>query len=411
MRFLLLKLLVCVPSALLFGQQEQAAIAATPQTVGVSEPIYAEQTTPESEVEHKISVPVEEQGPEITTPAMQHNNEEVGEIKHEEPLKPTVTEPAPIPEAPKMESPTAAVSAGELAPESRVEDFDVDTNAGFDTLGLEEPEGNWLIKRIWWEKAEVTYEKIKNLIDQILDSRMNLFNQRNEVESKILDPFYIQQSLTQGQLEEVVSYLLDELKHEREKEKGLNDVERQMYDALLAEQRSLEQLNMDIEAIRKLDIALDDALTKLMEQINLCRNYEKQAWTAFKDIAKVLDHNKARSLYYSMDSYLNNIKSISKYIQGDFNQYFADLIDSIKQNVERIKSTLSRLKEKGIDFKQQLKKIQEEEMELEKQPEPEPVKPKIEEEEEEVPQGWFEWAWSGVSDFFANMWHMIAFWK
>jgi DNA-binding phage protein len=356
--------------------------------------------------------------------AQQNNASEMpaGESSHSVLAEPSVAEqektsnqqvsvsPAPpLPKPPVMTDPEKVEA--EKAPEIDVEAIDVEKGKGFDTLGLEKPEGNWLIKRIWWEKAEVRYEKIKTLVDQIMDSRMIFFAQRNEVESKILDPFYIQISLTQGQLEEVISFLLDELKRQREAEKGLSPAERQLHETLTAEERTLQQLGLDIEAVRKLDIALDDALTKLMEQINLCRSYEKQAWNAFKDIAKVLDHNKARSLYYSMDTYLSNVKNINNYIQNAFTQHFNSLINTIKQSVDRIKNTMSSLKEKGIDLRQQVKTLEEQESALIKKEEPKSVQPVEQEPEEEEEQGWISWIWTSIVDFFTGIWDLIAFWR
>lgn len=324
-----------------------------------------------------------------------------------------------IPQTPALPAPPVMAGAeniqAEKAPVADVETIDVEKGKGFDTLGLEKPEGNWLIKRIWWEKAEVRYEKIKVLVDQTMDMRMSFFAQRNEIENKILSPFYIQTSLNQGQLEEVTSFLLDELRRQREKEKGLSDAERQLYETLTAEEPALQQLNFDVEAVRKLDVALDDSLTKLMEQIDLCRSYEKQSWIAFKDIAKVLDHDKARTLYYSMDTYLSNIKAINNYIQGAFTQHFNEIINTIKQNVDRIKNAMSSLKEKGIDLRKQVKILEEQELALiQKKEEREPVRSKqveADSEAEEEPQGWFSWILTSIANFFSGIWDLIAFWR
>ncbi len=389
------------------GQSAEAAVAPVPAT-----------STPDVEKKETAEKPaLQQESPQASEAAQPLMAPEKKEEAAVQPKTEQTTVQAPaqekaaatkLPEAPKTTAPVTR--APEITQAPKAEELEAEGEVGFDTVGLEEPEGNWLIKRIWWEKAEARYEKIKNQIDQILDLRMKFFNERNEVENKILDPFYIEQALNHGQIDEIVAFLLDELKQERDKNKGLSPQERQLYETLVAEQTNLEQLKKDIEEIRKLDVDLDEALTKLMEQINLCRKYEKQAWNDFKEIAKVLDHNKARALYMGMDTYLKNVKNISEYIQNPFTQYFNGKVAKIKENVARIKSSLAALKEKGIDLKQQALKLAEQERALACPVPTEPEKP-AEEEEEEAPQGWVGWAWSGITDFLSSVWDMIAFWK
>jgi hypothetical protein len=408
------------------GMSTNTNIAITPTTV----PPIASITPPAPDIaqpkpeeleqpEQPILPPIEPPILEPKTPAIPLAQEEpVQEVAPaptlplpQEQRLPSVT---PLPEPPPA---THTLSEHEVE-EATAETIDLDKEiVGFDTLGLDKPEGNWLIKRIWWEKAETRYEKIQNLIDQILDSRMIFFTQRNEIESKVLDPFYFQQSLTHGQLDEVITFLLDELKREHPKDRPVPPQEHQLYEKLLAEQRVLEQLKTDVDGIQKLDITLDDALTRLMEQINSCRSYEKRAWSAFKEIAKVLDHHKARDLYYSMDVFLSNIKSINSYIQNPFTQHFNSIINTIKENIERITQTLNSLKEKGIDLKQQVQNFEDQERALDctlttSQLESMKEKKHAQEEAEATPpQGWFGWIWSSITDFFSSLWNMIAFWR
>ncbi|MCL4229080.1 hypothetical protein KJZ61_00115 [Candidatus Dependentiae bacterium] len=331
--------------------------------------------------------------------------------QHQELAVPQMTAIPPIPAAP--EPTTSKPVEAEKLPDVSFENVDPATTIGFDTLGLEKPSGNWLFKRIWWEKAEGRYEKIKGLVDQVMDLRMQFLAKRSEVDNKILDPFYIEQSINQGQLEEVVSFLINELKRERERDKSLSPQERQLYETLVAEKRSLEQLRLDVESIRTIDIALDDALTALMQQVNLCRSYENKSWDLFKDIAKVLDHEQARTLYYNMNTYLDNIKNIHSYLKNAFSQHFDGLITSIQQNITRIKTTMSALQEKGVNLRQQMITISDQEAALEKQSTPtapQQVKDQ-EEDDEEEPKGFISLTWSYVTGFFKGIWDLLTFWR
>src|SRR5438105_2755246 len=42
---------------------------------------------------------------------------------------------------------------------------------GIDTVSLEDPQGNWLFKKIWWERAETLYGKIREAVTSIWESR------------------------------------------------------------------------------------------------------------------------------------------------------------------------------------------------------------------------------------------------
>lgn len=335
------------------------------------------------------------------TPVLQHQEASTSQITTAIPPIPAVPEPT-------ESKPVEAEKLSDIS----FEEIDPETSIGFDTLGLEKPSGNWLFKRIWWEKAEGRYEKIRGLVDQVMDLRMQFLAKRSEVDNKILDPFYIEQSINQGQLEEVVGFLINELKREREQDKSLSPQERQLYETLVAEKRSLEQLRLDVESIRTIDIALDDALTALMQQVNVCRSYENKSWELFKDIAKVLDHEQARTLYYNMNTYLDNIKNVHNYLKNAFSQHFDGLITTIQQNITRIKATMSALQEKGVNLRQQMITISDQEAALEKQSIPTtPKQIKDQEEDEEESKGFISLTWSYVTGFFKGIWDLLTFWR
>src|SRR5437870_6541847 len=76
---------------------------------------------------------------------------------------------------------------------------------GIDTVSLENPQGNWLFKRIWWERAEERYEKIRLLVDAVWESRTIFFVKRNELDRNVLDPFYLNVGIGQGELQTILS--------------------------------------------------------------------------------------------------------------------------------------------------------------------------------------------------------------
>jgi len=278
---------------------------------------------------------------------------------------------------------------------------------GLDTVSVREPEGNWLLKRIWWEKAKKKYAKIKRFASKIADLQLGFVEKRNKINRDVFDPFYVEVGLNYGQLKEVVSSLLQNLKDLREKEGSLDTKEKELLNTLKAEEKTLKQLSLDVKSIRSLNAAIDEDIQNLVRQINRSRRYEEDALQIFFDIAKVLSHKKARELKYQMDSLWKNIKSIDAYIRGKFSRHFDTVIENAKSQVEKIKTVASAFKDKGIDLKKQF--AGREEKPTEKKPEkPEAIRQSQDDlEQKEEPVGWLGSIWNVITWPFKKFWGLF----
>lgn len=234
-----------------------------------------------------------------------------------------------------------------------------DEITGIDTADLSEPQGNWLFKRMWWQRAESQYEKIKALVETIMESRLAFFAKRTEWDKTIFDPFYLEIGVGRGVLEELISSVIAQMNDERAKAGVLSQEERELLAAFETEKSALEQLRDDVQKINTIDSAIDDAITALINQINAARNFEKQSWQNFKNIAQELSDKNARDLYYGMATYWQNINDIADYIQNPFLNYFEALGSSAKDQIAKVNDSLKALKEKGIDFKKHWQNLQE----------------------------------------------------
>lgn len=321
---------------------------------------------------------------EITPPA--EPTEAVEPVEAPTPSEPAEAEAFTVPAIPEPVA-DEAMHAPTISPAEAKEE------TGIDTVSLQNPQGNWLFKRIWWERAEERYEKIRGLVDAVWESRTTFFVKRNELDRNILDPFYLTIGIGQGELQEILSELVDFLDKKREQQGDLNEQERTLYEVISTEEESLKQLQLDVEAVTKLDRAIDEALGTLMNQINRVRQFEQQAWQNFREIARILDDTKARELYYMIEGTARNIKNISNYLEQAFLKHFNTLINEATKHVTRIQNQIKALKEKGVNFKRQ--------SELLKQPEQPSSQEEEEREEESRPkpkQGWFGWIGSGVTN-------------
>lgn len=257
-----------------------------------------------------------------------------------EPAAPAMVEPTPEP----VSQPTATPEQDEIEIK------------GIDTVDIAQPKGNWLYKRIWWEKAERLYEKIKQLANEISESRLVFFLKRHELDRNVLDPFYMSLGIEQGGLEEITLYLITQLEQERATGQ-LDEQEQKLLDTVTQEKKTLEQMSQGSQRVTKLVNALEDALIKLLEQLNQARNYEQLSWDAFKAINRELSDKRARELYYNMDTYWKNLNNINTYLTDSYTKYFEQLTAQVKEEVDSIQGTIQGLKEKGVDIKMQAQKL------------------------------------------------------
>ncbi|MFI5332768.1 MAG: hypothetical protein ACHQVS_01570 [Candidatus Babeliales bacterium] len=342
--------------------------------------------------------------PEVPSSTLEHatpvsGNEQLREVfsdtSHNEqaatPQTPPAQEPTPSP-APTQSQET---SAQQIADEPQ----------GIDTISLQEGSGNWLYKRIWWEKAEAKYETIKVLVDRILEAQMIFFARRAELARTVFDPFYINAGIGRGELEEILNYLIEQMNAQQQKQGDLNEEERAFLSIMNKEKETLDQLKLDMDAINKLDSAVDESLGKLMEQLNLCRSYERRAWDDFKSIAKELSDKRARELYYSMVTCEENINAIGQYFKHDFTGYFDQLGTLAQENIGRIQSAINALKEKGIDFKKKAQELEKKDEHAERERRIREQEEKEREEQEAAAANtWYGW----IMSWFSSAWDAIS---
>jgi hypothetical protein len=369
---------------------KQPVVIATQETeTATPADVTPEETSTTTETEEPIEQPTQEETVEVVLPDDENIQPEEEQVTIT--TEPIATQPDTSLTKAMTEMPEPVEEEPIIIPE---EPEKTEAPAGIDTVSLENPQGNWLYKRIWWERAEERYEKIRLLVDAIWESRTIFFVKRNELDRNVLDPFYLNVGIGQGELQTILSELVDFFEKHREKQGDLNEQERSLYDTIATEEESLKQLKLDVESVANLDHAIDDALGTLMNQINRVRQYERQAWENFKEIAHILNDTKARELYYMIEGAARNIKNISSYVEQDFFNHFTKLVEEATKHIDRVQNQIESLKEKGVSFKHQTELLEQ------KQEQPE------EEEEEEVAPkpklSWFGWIMSGfgsISDY------------
>ena len=241
--------------------------------------------------------------------------------------------------------------------------------------------GNWLLKRVWWEKTEDVYEQIKEVFNKVMDTRMRFISEYNKL-NRALDIFYSEIGIEQGPLQDLLSHAQD-LMQKEEKEQGYLDKKEQAFvKKLKGKEREVEQIKLDVKAIQELDSKLDEAFEVLFKQIDVCNQYEQKAWNNFKEIARELNDKEARKLYYDTEGLYKDIQKVSEYISGAFATYFNQTIQSAHDHTTKISSQMNSLKHEGVNL------VKEAEI-LEKDEEPAPKKIVKKVERKNIKKGWW----------------------
>lgn len=258
--------------------------------------------------------------------------------------------------------------------------------------------GNWLLKRVWWEKTEEIYEQIKEVFNRVMDTRMRFISDYNKL-NRSLDIFYSEVGIEQGPLRDLLSHAQDLMDKEAKEQGYLNKKEQAFVFKLKGKERDLEQLKLDVKAIQELDAKLDEAFEMLFKQIDVCNQYEQKAWDNFKEIARELNDKEARKLYYDTEGLYKDIKKVSEYISGAFTTYFDQTIQSAHDYTSKISSQMNALKNEGIDLVKQAEI-------LEKDEEPAPKKPAKKVKQTTQSKGW----WYKLGEHVGKFIDMVISW-
>jgi len=306
---------------------------------------------------------------------------------------PTASEPSPasagqVPsQGQGQEEDTGADVATIAAPESPEEE-----ELTIDTIDQDEPQGNWLFKKIWWQYSEQRYGKIRLALNAVEDIRTQLIAKRNALERTVLDPFYLSIGIGEGELQALIASLLENKANLAKDNKTVAMPNQQEFlDNLEKDKAELEQLQKDIKTVTTLGENLEDAMTKLMQQVQQVRKYEQDAWQYFKDVSQVLNDKKAQQLFYQIKNAAENINSILDYLKGGFSTSFDELIQKTTKQVEQVKTSLQALKEKGVILKNKGQQLEEAELAAQRAKQAALAKKAQEEEpeeEEEPPTSW-----------------------
>ncbi|MEX0940887.1 MAG: hypothetical protein WDZ41_06025 [Candidatus Babeliales bacterium] len=238
-----------------------------------------------------------------------------------------------------------------------------------DTIDIEEG-GNWLLKRKALEDTIDLIEQINAVFTKILEASTNYKIQRNKIDNEF-DLFASNIGFNLGELDQVLTSLMEDLQKEREEQDDLTVEEREIVATINEKKNIVEQLQKDVQALESLDNEIDNVVKTVDDQIKVANNYQNQAWRNFQTIKKILSDEKAEELYYRTESFFKSMQDIHRYFTSNLASYFTDQLQTMRNQMDKVKNEIQELQEKGIDLKQRFAKLEEEDEERERQREKE----------------------------------------
>ncbi len=337
--------------------------AVTPPAVPVTQPAVAPQVNLSVQpVQQPAVQPAAVQPtaiqPMMTQPAAQTTIQEKTEAPKSE-----AKEVAPTTEEAKKKVEQEIPAAPTVVPETKNEEVPVQVakkqpvvpvGEGIDTL--EQEGGNWLLKRQALEKTIDVIEKIKDVFTKTLEVRVDYLVKRNKTD-RSFDTFANSIGFELGDLNQLLSTLVKQLKAERVQEGDLTEEERTLLQEVENKITELKSLKATLKSITEMDASLDEALMQLEKEITTSNSYQTRAWRNFQTIKKVLSDEKAEELYLQTESLLKNMQEILKYLNGDLLHYFDSVISTLKQNMSDTQEKIKALEAKGINLQEEVKKI------------------------------------------------------
>lgn len=305
------------------------------------------------------------------------------ETTAEETSSPSESDPAPPEPVVAVDSEKSAEPVTEPIVEEQPKP-EIEEQINLDTMALQSG-GNWLQKRIWYERAQAVCDKIRELFKKVVTAQKYYLTKREEIVKKI-DSNFITLGFEQGKLEE----LLYELAHRSTEQIAVTKVAQAKV--------LLEGLKKDLDTMSKYNESLDMVLAQVLEEITKAGSYQDEAHDKLDQIKNV-DDIRARAIAYEIDALYKDIEHILLYLTGDLTRYYDGLLEKLNQGMGAIATAGARLKQDGIDVKQELETLKKGDTAVKEDQEPV---------DSTETQGWLAFLWGTVVGWVMSIWEWVA---
>ncbi len=232
--------------------------------------------------------------------------------------------------------------------------------------------GNWIKKSEWYNQLKATILQISTTTKDIAESRQ-VFRQKYIGIGNQHADFFKKFGFEGGKIEELFAGLDRYLEKQRKRsvdeftiknragELKVRDMQTRIDlidEKIKSYKVKLEQLKLDLQSIEELDKSLFDRLSKVDEQLELVNQDNAKVREMQKTMLYVVDHNKARDLYFKLkNEILAKLESIKTYLTQTLMQDFDTVSATINSQVKKTKDSIEELEAKGLIIKDRAHKI------------------------------------------------------
>ena len=216
---------------------------------------------------------------------------------------------------------------------------------GLNTVDTDE-EGNWLLKKLWWQEAKKAFTDLQLVNDNLLNIQFDYLTIKSNSE-RDFDNYWFKLGLDEVSLNDNLKSLYEKIENEKKARSDLSEAERIAKTKIEATEKELQSLTENLEKITQYQLQLDEVLKDLTKYLKTCRNYESTSWDLLQKIAQTLDDEKAREYYLQIEVDLKNSKNLSKYLEFDLKKYMNQIIENQNSSLNNLKEKLTSLSNMG----------------------------------------------------------------
>lgn len=268
------------------------------------------------------------------------------------------------------------------------------SNLGAEQIGTS---GNWVRKREWVKQAQEVNEQLQEDLAAIQKSRAAFYEAQQSFD-KSSNEFFQSKGFATGKIDELIADLQADIAREKELRiavaKGKSESEEMptnYYDvqieAIEADvkrfTREVEQFKLDMKAIADVDSSLNERLKVLDKHIKQAGDLESQAAEKLSKLWWVIDHTKARTLFYEIKGHAEQIASIKKYVTGTLLSDFKKVGQTLTSHISQVQEEIKDLEERGLIVEHRAERLEQQRKDRERVEE---MLRKVEEEEEVRPR-------------------------
>src|SRR3990167_922555 len=209
-------------------------------------------------------------------------------------------------------------------------------------------QGNWLLKKVWFEQAEDTFGKILDARDKIIQQQIKLFKSVTSA-GKDSESNFKNINIEPDEIKSIITNL-QMIEKKDDSGKAEASMVRDIKELIAEHKSALDSLNKSSSKQIEIEASISAVVDQVIAQINRARTMQSDAWTDFKEIGNTLNDETAKKLFYKMEGYSQTLSKIDSYLSGSLNSYLQSLFDQSSTLAKEITTQFEKLDQDGLNL-------------------------------------------------------------